>query len=130
MTMGVLAPYRSLGLGTYAIKHLLETASSPSTKPRVGSLYLHVQISNEAAKRFYERSGFKEVSVIDDYYKKIEPKAAWLMEWETPPLPAGATEDTEAVGTGKGGEKQGAKGGAKQGGKQGGKGGGGKKGRR
>ncbi|CAG8604069.1 3298_t:CDS:2, partial [Acaulospora colombiana] len=131
MTMGVLAPYRSLGLGTYAIKHLLETASSPSTKPHLTSLYLHVQISNEAAKRFYERNGFKEVSVIDEYYKKIEPKAAWLMEWETPLLPADATEDAETATAGKAGDKQGAKaGGAKQGGKGGGKGGGGKKGRR
>ena len=83
-------PYRSLGLGTFVIKHLLEAASSPSAKPRITALYLHVQISNDGAKRFYERNGFKEVSIVESYYKKIEPKAAWLMEWETPPLPPAA----------------------------------------
>jgi len=58
------------------------------------SIYLHVQVSNGDAKRFYERSGFKEVSVVEGYYKKIEPKAAWLMEWENPPLPPDTVVET------------------------------------
>jgi len=95
---------------------LLEAASSASAKPRIISLYLHVQISNDSAKRFYEHNGFKEVSVVESYYKKIEPKAAWLMEWETPPLPAGShvpsadvtpakPEEKPTSGKGKGGKK-------------------------
>ncbi|KAG8834687.1 hypothetical protein FRC17_007772 [Serendipita sp. 399] len=119
MTMGVLAPYRSLGLGTYAIKHLIDAASASTNKPYIKSLYLHVQVSNDSAKKFYERNGFKETKVVEDYYKKIEPKAAWMMEYEMPPRPVptsveGAEDGAIAAGSkaGKGGEaKQG--GGAK-----------------
>lgn len=100
----------------------MEAASSPTNKPYLKSLYLHVQICNEDAKRFYERNGFKEVGVIDSYYKRIEPKAAWLMEWETPPQPASAVVPAEQ----KEGKKEDA---GKPGGKNEGKGGG-KKGKR
>jgi len=67
-------------------------ASSP--KSRIGTIYLHVQISNEDAKRFYERHGFKEVGVAEDYYKKIEPKQAWIMVYE---VPAPSKEEEEAA---------------------------------
>lgn len=110
MTMGILAPYRSLGLGSFAIKSLLETASTSTAKPRLSSLYLHVQISNSDAKRFYERNGFMEVGVVEDYYKKIEPKAAWLMRWENPPLPPGAATDSAEKPAAKTDEKPAAKG--------------------
>jgi hypothetical protein len=56
-----------------------------SPRSRIKNIYLHVQISNEDAKRFYERHGFKEIGVAEDYYKKIEPKHAWIMEYEVPP---------------------------------------------
>jgi ribosomal protein S18 acetylase RimI-like enzyme len=41
-----------------------------------------VQISNADARRFYERHGFKLVREIEGYYKKIEPRNAWLLERE------------------------------------------------
>ncbi|CAG7854087.1 SubName: Full=Uncharacterized protein {ECO:0000313/EMBL:CCA70028.1} [Serendipita indica DSM 11827] len=112
MTMGVLAPYRSLGLGTHALKHVLNAASTSTAKPYIKAIYLHVQINNEAAKRFYERNGFKEVGVVENYYKKIEPRAAWVMEWTAPPRPAEAekTEKSDekqpAKAQGKGGKKR------------------------
>jgi N-alpha-acetyltransferase 50 len=94
LSQTVYQPYRSLGLGTFAIKQILETASAIAAKPRLSSIYLHVQVSNGDAKRFYERNGFKEVGVVESYYKKIEPKAAWLMEWENPPLPPGTVVES------------------------------------
>ena len=45
-------------------------------------MYLHVQVSNEDAKRFYERHGFKETGLEKDYYKKITPRDAWILELE------------------------------------------------
>ena len=43
-------------------------------------VYLHVQISNDDAKRFYEKHDFREVGVDESYYKKIQPPAAWVLE--------------------------------------------------
>lgn len=77
----VLAPYRSLGLGTALLKSALTAAlyptappppipsdSKPNTRasltvapPRksITRAMVHVQVGNDAAKRFYEAWGFK-----------------------------------------------------------------------
>ena len=52
-------------------------------------------MSNQAAKSFYERHGFKEISVYEGYYKKIVPHDAWILELEVPP--AGAEAVTNAA---------------------------------
>lgn len=49
-------------------------------KPKIHKIYLHVQVSNGAAKNFYERHGFKEVEIHKSYYKKISPSDAWVLE--------------------------------------------------
>ncbi|EAU91495.1 N-acetyltransferase NAT13 [Coprinopsis cinerea okayama7 len=78
MTMGVLAPYRSREVGSKALESVLEAAAMHS--PKIQKIYLHVQVSNEDAKRFYERHGFTEVGIHKDYYKKISPPDAWVLE--------------------------------------------------
>jgi N-alpha-acetyltransferase 50 len=55
-------------------------AAAEQAKPRPRRIHLHVQVSNTEAKRFYERHGFKEAGVITNYYKKIEPHDAWILE--------------------------------------------------
>ncbi|KAF8316404.1 N-acetyltransferase NAT13 [Clavulina sp. PMI_390] len=84
MTMGVLAPYRNWKVGSLALKEIITAAASTLTKDtgRITLMYLHVQISNTDARRFYERNGFKLVREIEGYYKKIEPRNAWLLERE------------------------------------------------
>ncbi|KAH8107912.1 acyl-CoA N-acyltransferase [Cristinia sonorae] len=79
MTMGVLAPYRSRGLGSQSLQEIIKAATA-SSKPKIDSIYLHVQISNASAKRFYERHGFKEIAVHENYYKKLVPHDAWILE--------------------------------------------------
>ncbi|EDR11528.1 uncharacterized protein LACBIDRAFT_290968 [Laccaria bicolor S238N-H82] len=79
MTMGVLAPYRSRKLGSQSLELILAAAAT-QTKPKINKIYLHVQVSNEGAKKFYERHGFIEVDVHKDYYKKIVPHDAWVLE--------------------------------------------------
>jgi len=56
-------------------------------KPKICRIYLHVQVSNEAAKHFYERHGFKESGIDERYYQKIRPSGAWILEktFTTPP---------------------------------------------
>lgn len=99
-------------------------------KPRIESVYLHVQVGNEEAKRFWEKFGF-EVKVsfrflfpflslpripfhifhppslaprragtdrvfalqdtISNYYRKIEPRDAWLLERKIEPVSAASS---------------------------------------
>ncbi|KAJ7496017.1 acyl-CoA N-acyltransferase [Mycena galericulata] len=79
MTMGILAPYRSRQLGSTSLQLILDAAAA-HTKPKIDRIYLHVQVSNADAKRFYERHGFTEVGVHEGYYKKIVPHDAWILE--------------------------------------------------
>ena len=98
MTMGILAvrffsyisrntclftilekPYRSRKLGSKSLELILAAAKA-HTKPEVHKIYLHVQVSNEQAKNFYTRHGFEQVGIQQDYYKKIVPHDAWVLE--------------------------------------------------
>ena len=40
---------------------------------------LHVQTSNDRAIKFYERFGFQNVGMDEEYYTKAEPRSAYLM---------------------------------------------------
>lgn len=121
MTLGVLAPYRRLGIASNLISHLL-TVASPGTivslpdpdapapppapakkatdskadgkdkkkkeEPKVPTkdyeiecIYLHVQTSNEEARKFYEKHNFKVGQEIKEYYRVgVEPRSAWVLE--------------------------------------------------
>jgi len=79
MTMGILAPYRSRKLGSKSLELILAAAEA-RTKPEVNKIYLHVQVSNEQAKNFYTSHGFEQVGIQQDYYKKIVPHDAWVLE--------------------------------------------------
>jgi hypothetical protein len=86
-----------------------KTEAAAPLKPVIESLYLHVQVSNTEARAFWENAGFEvKVSKVDsigsdreislervsdlfigcclpqetvkDYYRKLEPRDAWLLE--------------------------------------------------
>lgn len=109
MTLGVLAPYRRLGIATVLLQHVLDhvkpgrdvelvdtNAPVPKAKKdkngkeikpepvkksfKVKSVYLHVQTSNDEAKIFYEKFDFKVRETIDNYYRRIQPASAWVLE--------------------------------------------------
>jgi len=101
MTMGVLAPYRHRRVASTALTHVLDwahTTNSANTKPsaskpRFTTMYLHVQVNNDGARKFYEHHGFKMTGIEDKYYKKIEPREAWILEldlttYQPPPATA------------------------------------------
>ncbi|KAE8726258.1 N-alpha-acetyltransferase 50-like isoform 2 [Hibiscus syriacus] len=48
MTLGVLAPYRGLGMGTKLLNHVLDLCS----KQNIQEIYLHVQTNNDDAVNF------------------------------------------------------------------------------
>ncbi|KAI8967377.1 acyl-CoA N-acyltransferase [Mycotypha africana] len=75
MTLGVLDPYRHLGIGTKMVQHILEQAKSSN----ITQVYLHVQINNTEAVDFYKKNGFDIISTEQDYYKNITPRDAYLL---------------------------------------------------
>lgn len=99
MTLGVLAPYRRLGLASNMINHILSEVTpgsnislpDPDVKPPppaktadekkkapprkmkdylVEKIYLHVQTDNQEARAFYKSMGFAEEDLIEEYYRK------------------------------------------------------------
>ena len=77
MTLGVLAAYRRLGIGTRMIDYVLKLCDKT---PSVTTVALHVQITNEAALTFYKRHGFEIVSTEEDYYRRLDPSTAYVLE--------------------------------------------------
>ncbi|KAG5565139.1 hypothetical protein RHGRI_001137 [Rhododendron griersonianum] len=69
MTLGVLAPYRGLGIGTMLLNHVLDLCS----KKNIGEIYLHVQTNNEDAINFYKKFGLEITDTIHNYYTNITP---------------------------------------------------------
>ncbi|KAJ2339311.1 hypothetical protein GGH92_006778 [Coemansia sp. RSA 2673] len=78
MTLGVLAPYRRLGLGKQLLRHAIDYATKD---PMVCKMVLHVQIDNDDALRFYHKHGFSTVRMVERYYKTIDPPHAYLLEY-------------------------------------------------
>ncbi|GAA5925663.1 peptide alpha-N-acetyltransferase subunit NAT5 [Sporobolomyces koalae] len=50
------------------------------SRRRIEKLSCHVQVGNDQGRQFWEKFGFKVVETVPDYYRKIEPRDAWLME--------------------------------------------------
>ena len=66
MTLGCLAPYRRLGIGTRMLEHVLNIVKEDGNYT---SIFLHVQVNNESAIEFYKKFGFNIVETKEQYYK-------------------------------------------------------------
>ncbi|XP_033641369.1 N-alpha-acetyltransferase 50-like [Asterias rubens] len=77
MTLGCLAPYRRLGIGTVMLKHVLDYCAKDGN---VNNIYLHVQINNESAIEFYKKFDFEIIETKEHYYKRIEPADAHVLQ--------------------------------------------------
>ncbi|KAF2575826.1 hypothetical protein F2Q70_00006303 [Brassica cretica] len=75
MTLGVLAPYRGIGIGSKLLNHVLDIC----TKQNISEIYLHVQTNNEDAIKFYKKFGFEITDTIQDYYINIEPRDCYVV---------------------------------------------------
>jgi len=76
MTLGCLAPYRNLGIGTKMLEHVMKCVEQDGN---LDSIFLHVQVNNESAINFYKKFGFEIVSTEEHYYKRIEPANAHVL---------------------------------------------------
>ncbi|KAJ8887964.1 hypothetical protein PR048_007448 [Dryococelus australis] len=70
MTLGVLYPYRRLGIASKMLEHVLNYVQQDCN---FDSIFLHVQVNNEGAIEFYKKFGFEIVETKEHYYKRIEP---------------------------------------------------------
>jgi len=77
MTLGCLAPYRRLGIGTKMWTHVLNYVEQDGN---FDSIFLHVQVNNESAIKFYQKFGFSVVETKPAYYKRIEPADAHVLQ--------------------------------------------------
>jgi len=77
MTLGCLAPYRRYGIGTKMLEHVLKICSEDGNFDNV---FLHVQVNNESAIKFYENFGFEIVEQKANYYKRITPADAFVLQ--------------------------------------------------
>ncbi|RKP24159.1 acyl-CoA N-acyltransferase, partial [Syncephalis pseudoplumigaleata] len=76
MTLGVLAPYRKLGMGGKMLDYALEQCKAD---PSVAEIYLHVQEGNDDALNFYKKRGFTVTETVAGYYTQIEPSTAYVL---------------------------------------------------
>lgn len=76
-TIGVLAPYRGLGLA----KILLESAINQAVTSNFGvtSVYAHVWKHNEDALSWYDRQSFKQIMLLPQYYSRLRPAGAYIV---------------------------------------------------
>jgi N-alpha-acetyltransferase 50 len=74
MTLGVLAPYRRLGIGSVLLQHILDQCAKDKS---IKKIYLHVQTSNMEALKFYEKVGFHIINIVPNYYRNIQPSDAY-----------------------------------------------------
>ncbi|TPP57414.1 hypothetical protein FGIG_07915 [Fasciola gigantica] len=63
--LACLAPYRRLGIGTQLLRSVIDTCAQ---RGDVAAIYLHTQVSNEAAVQLYAKSGFTIVATHKNYY--------------------------------------------------------------
>ena len=77
MTLGCLAPYRRLGIGTLMLNHVMDIVEKEGN---IDSVFLHVQVNNKEALGFYKRFGFEVVETKEKYYKRIEPADAHVLQ--------------------------------------------------
>ncbi|KAM3432246.1 hypothetical protein MY4824_006680 [Beauveria thailandica] len=76
-SLGVLAPYRALGLANAALDDILTHAVSTVS---LGSVTAHVWTENEHGLAWYRRRGFQPVGdPIGGYYRRLRPDSAVLV---------------------------------------------------
>jgi len=76
MTLAVLAPYRSLSLGSHLVDYICKVSKSDSI--RAQQVYAHVWVANTEAFEFYRKRGFDVTSgvTVTGYYRRLKPDAA------------------------------------------------------
>ena len=78
--LGILAPYRGLGLAAELLKAVNNQALS--SYPKVRSMYAHVWESNDDALGWYDKQDFRRIMLQPQYYRRLKPSGAWMVRLE------------------------------------------------
>ena len=78
-------------IGTKMLNHVLNICEKDGT---FDNIYLHVQISNESAIDFYRKFGFEIIETKKNYYKRIEPADAHVLQ-KNLKVPSGQNADVQ-----------------------------------
>ena len=84
MTLGVLSPFRGVGVGGKLMEWLLNGGDGRGKGEgewEVVEVYAHVWEANEEALEWYRKRGFVEENVVHGYYKKLRPNGAKVVRW-------------------------------------------------
>ncbi|KIZ05363.1 hypothetical protein MNEG_2596 [Monoraphidium neglectum] len=91
VSLGVLAPYRCMGIGSQLLARSLAACGGD---PEITSAQLHVHCGDEEAQAWYAGRGFHVQERIPGYYKRLKPPDALLLSRA---LPSGTHEEQPAV---------------------------------
>lgn len=79
-SLGVLAPYRSLGLANAALDDIITGARAAYPAVDLRTVTAHVWTENDQGMQWYRRRGFESVGApIEGYYRKLRPDSAQLV---------------------------------------------------
>jgi ribosomal-protein-alanine N-acetyltransferase len=77
LNLAVLHDFRRQGVATILMNYVLDELKEKGCR----FLYLEVRVSNQTAIKFYERFGFRIVSLRKNYYNSPTEDAALMMRW-------------------------------------------------
>jgi ribosomal protein S18 acetylase RimI-like enzyme len=82
-TLAVPARFRRQGIGRELVNKVIQQAkeAEKGEGEEITGVRLHVHAGNEDAVAFYKVLGFIEKAHIDDYYRRLEPRTAFVMEF-------------------------------------------------
>jgi ribosomal-protein-alanine N-acetyltransferase len=75
LNITVTKSYQSLGLGNFMLRHLISFCKAK----KVANIFLEVRVSNIVAIRLYDKNGFNELGVRDNYYRTLHGKEDGLL---------------------------------------------------
>jgi N-alpha-acetyltransferase 50 len=76
-TLATLSPYRGHGIAEVLIRQVQLLAANDY---QATSITVHVWESNDEARLWYKRRGFEEIGFENDYYRRLKPSGAWILE--------------------------------------------------
>ncbi|PFH37988.1 acetyltransferase, GNAT family protein [Besnoitia besnoiti] len=85
MTLSVLKPYRRYGVASGLLSYILSRASEAQQGGvELEDCYLHVWTENKYALEFYEKRGFVNEGIQEDYYTDVTPTSAYILRTPLP----------------------------------------------
>ena len=62
------------------MQHIIQKISDSDKRNQISSIFLHVQTNNEEAICFYIKFGFVIVKEVENYYPRLTPSNALILE--------------------------------------------------